>query len=378
MIYLDNASTTFPKPATVAAAMQRFLSEVGASPGRGAYAAAITTERIISDVRRVLTRMIGGDDPSRMIFTGSCTDSLNLAIHGVLREGDHVVTTTVEHNSVSRPLETLRQRGFITLTRVPFGADGRVDPDAVAAALQPNTRLVTLNHASNVTGAIQPAAAIGPVVRRHGAYLLLDAAQTAGLLNIDLDAWCVDLLAFPAHKEMLGPPGLGLLYVGPGVDIAPLRQGGTGGDSAHPVQPEDWPHRLETGTPNTVGIAGLQAALKELAPEATLARLRARCARLLKGLAGHERIHHVGGAGVDACVGTLSLTIDGLGVEDAAAILDESFGIAVRAGLHCAPYAHQTLGTFPDGTIRISPGPYTTETEIDRAIEALVEIAASV
>ncbi|HRX85207.1 MAG TPA: aminotransferase class V-fold PLP-dependent enzyme [Phycisphaerae bacterium] len=378
MIYLDNASTTYPKPGRVAAAMQAYLTQSGVSPGRGGYAAAVSAERMLADVRRRLTQLVRGDEPTRMIFAANGTDALNLAIHGVLRAGDHVVTTALEHNSVSRPLETLRRRGMITLTRVGFGADGVIDPGEIARAITPQTRLVALNHASNVTGAIQPAREVGAITARHDVLFLLDAAQTIGVIDIDISAWRVDLLAFPAHKELLGPPGVGALFVGPEVDIVPVRQGGTGGDSADPLQPPDWPSRLESGTPNTVGIAGLAAALHGLEPLKTLATVRACMAHFLDGVAEVPGIHRVGTAPVDRCVGTASVIIDGIGVEEAGAILDESFDIAVRAGLHCAPYAHRQYGTFPDGTIRVSPGPFTTPREIDAAVAAFRAIAEEV
>lgn len=376
MIYLDNASTTFPKPPEVLAAMQQYLGACGVSPGRGGYAAAMVAERLVSGVRRRLTQLVRGDEPARMVFTANGSDALNLAIHGVLRAGDHVVTTALEHNSVSRPLETLRRRGVITLTRVGFGADGMVDPDEIARAITPQTRLVALNHASNVTGAIQPAGEIGAIALRHEVLFLLDVAQTIGLLDIDVSGWRVDLLAFPVHKELLGPPGVGALFVGPDVDIVPVRQGGTGGNSADPLQPVEWPARLETGTPNTLGIAGLSGALSVLEPARALATVRARLGRFLEGIADIPRARRIGRADPGACVGTCSLLIDGLGADEVGAILDDSFGIAVRAGLHCAPYAHRQLGTFPDGTVRVSPGPFTTEAEIDAAVAAVRAIAA--
>ncbi|MCB9849600.1 MAG: aminotransferase class V-fold PLP-dependent enzyme [Phycisphaerales bacterium] len=377
MIYLDNASTTYPKPSTVLSAMERYMRECGVSPGRGGYSAANDAERMVADVRRKLTQLVSGSDPAHMVFTGSCTDALNLALHGVLREGDHVITTMLEHNSVSRPLETLRARGMITLTRVAFNSDGFIDPADIAAAITPQTRLIAVSHASNVIGTIQPVAEVGKIAAEHGAYYLLDAAQTVGVVDIDVAAWHVDLLAFPAHKELLGPPGLGALYVGSNVEIAAYRQGGTGADSAHPVQPDEWPAHLEAGTPNTVGIAGLAAALAALNPAKALAHIRTMLARFEEGVSEVERVRNVCPAPIDARVGTCALIIDGMDAEDVGAVLDESFDIAARAGLHCAPYTHRVLGTFPAGALRISPGPFTTAQEIDAAVNAIREVAAS-
>jgi cysteine desulfurase/selenocysteine lyase len=377
MIYLDNASTTFPKPPQVLAAMQTFMTECGVSPGRGGYAAARAADALVARVRRKLTGLIGGDDPARMVFAASCTDALNLAIHGVLRDGDHVVTTALEHNSVSRPLETLRARGCITLTRVGCGADGRIDPDDIAAAINPRTRLITLNHASNVTGAIQPVAAVGAIAAESEAYFLLDAAQTMGVLDIAMADWHVDLLAFPAHKELLGPPGVGGLYVGPRVAIDAYRQGGTGSDSIHPTQPDDWPFRLEAGTPNVVGLAGLDAALATIDPPATRARLQALTGRLTQALAALPAVRVRGMLDAADCVGVCALTLEGMAAEDVGAILDESYDIAARAGLHCAPYAHRALGTFPNGALRLSPGVYTTEAEIDQTVTAIAQLSDS-
>jgi cysteine desulfurase family protein len=377
MIYLDNASTSFPKAPGVADAIAAFLTEIGASPGRGGYAAAVASERIAEDVRRRLTRLVGGRHPERMIFTASCTDALNLAIRGVLREGDHVVTTLLEHNSVSRPLQALADAGFIVLSRVKFSAGGFVDPDDVAAALTPRTRLVAVTHASNVLGAIQPIAEIGRLLAEHDAYFLVDAAQSIGLLEIDVAAQHIDLLAFPTHKELLGPPGLGALYVAPHVDIEPWRLGGTGADSAAAHYPAEWPHRLEAGTLNMVGIAGLQAALEGLNPPAALVHVRAMMDRLLAGIADVPGVHLYGLTDPRRCVGALSLCLDPLPPEDLGAVLDASFGICVRSGLHCSPYTHRHIGTFPEGTVRVSPGPYTTAEEIDRFIEAIRELAGT-
>ena len=374
-VYLDNASTSWPKPQRVIDEMVRFMAEDGGSPGRAGYRQSVAAERIVRDVRVKLARLIHADDPNRIIHCLNGTDALNMALKGSLREGDHVICNQLDHNSVSRPLETLADRKFITLTRVPVAGDGCIDPDAVRKAITPTTRLVTTVHASNVTGIIQPLAEMGRIAREHDLLFLIDAAQTAGVVDIDVESMHIDLLAFPCHKSLLGPSGTGALFVGNRADLRPWREGGTGADSVYPTQPEEFPTRLEAGTPNTVGLAGLSAALDGLTPNQTLEHERLLLDRIIRGIEGCEKVRIIGGAQPSKRVGLLSLVIDGLAPVDAAAILDESFGIAVRAGLHCAPYAHRALGTFPDGTIRISPGWSTTESEIDQLTDALREIA---
>lgn len=376
-IYLDNASTSWPKPQRVAAEMARFLTEDAGSPGRAGHRMAVAAERVIREVRLKLARLIRADDPNRIALCLNGTDALNMAIKGVLREGDHVVCTVLDHNSVSRPLEALAAAGVITLTRLPIGDDGCVDPDAVRSAISPKTRLVSLIHASNVTGVIQPVAEIGRITREHETLLLVDAAQSIGVLDIDVNALFIDLLAFPGHKALLGPPGTGALYVGDRAKLRPWREGGTGADSVSPTQPTDYPTWLEAGTPNTVGLAGLNAALDDVNPARTLSHDRAMLSTLLEAIADTVGIHVVGGKGSNNRVGVLSLVIDGMSPIDAAAILDESFGIAVRPGLHCAPYTHRALGTFPHGTIRVSPGWATTAVDLEQLASALIEIAES-
>jgi len=429
MIYLDNAATSFPKPAEVTDAIARFLAESAANPGRGGHRMAVNAERMLDDARVKIARLINGADPSRVIFTLNCTDALNIAIKGVLPdERAHVVTTVLEHNSVSRPLQGLVDAGRIELTRVGCDGQGFVDPDDVRRALRPDTRLVVMTHASNVLGTIQDVAAVGAIVREHGALFCMDAAQSAGIVPIDVSALHADLVAFPGHKALLGPTGTGILYVGercppPGrklgsepifpargsesiVSLAgtekagsapdflagkmgsdpnfraahfrPWREGGTGGDSSSPTQPPIYPYYLEGGTPNTVGIAGLGAALDVVlarGPETTLAHERRLLERVLARLDGDERITVYGPRDTARRVGALSINIAGLDPNDAAAILDDGFAIAVRAGLHCAPYCHRALGTFPAGTLRISPGPFTTDDDIAALIDALDQVA---
>jgi cysteine desulfurase family protein len=354
--------------------MMRYLNEIGANPGRAGHRAATEAQSLIDAARRKLAALFGVDDAERIVFCLNCTDALNMAIKGTLAEGDHVVTTDLEHNSVSRPLRALAEANVIQVTSVPASADGYVDPDAVVAAIRPNTRLVVCTHASNVLGTIQPVEEIGRGARERGVWFLLDAAQTAGTVPISVEQLCVDMLAFPGHKSLLGPPGTGGLYVGPRVTIRPWREGGTGGDSTSPTQPIDMPFWLEAGTPNTVGIIGLGAALEVLDPAANLAHERAMLARLIAAAEEHPRIRVVGDSSANHRVGTISLVLTDLLPEEASAILDEAFAIATRGGLHCAPNTHRAVGTFPEGTLRVSPGPFTPPEDIDALTSALRKI----
>lgn len=380
LIYLDNASTTWPKPPAVAEAMRQFMAELGANPGRAGHRMAVAAEQMLDDLRSRLARWFDVGSLDRVIFTLNCTDATNIALKGVLRESDHVVATVLEHNSISRPLQAMADRGFIRLIRVGMTGDGFVDPSAIQSALTPRTRLVACTHCSNVLGTVQPIADVGRIARGHGALLLVDAAQSAGLLPIAMRQSRVDLLALAGHKSLLGPMGTGVLCVGERVEVAPWREGGTGGDSDYPVQPEEWPYHLEAGTPNAVGLAGLNAGLKELERlgiDRVLEHERSLARRLTEALGGRPRITLFGPADFTRRVGLVSLTIDGLDPQEAATILDQSFHVAVRSGLHCAPYLHRALGTHPAGTIRVSPGPFTTEAEIDHLANALRQLASA-
>ena len=384
--YLDNAATSWPKPDAVAQAISRFLATEAANPGRAGHRMAVAAERMLDRVRGQLTEFIGGTDPQRMILTMNCTDALNIAFKTMLRAGDHVITTMLEHNSVNRPLQTMADRGFITLTRVGFSPQyGVIDPDDVRKAIGPKTRLIALTHASNVLGTIQPAAEIGRIARAHGVKFLLDAAQTIGVVDIDVARDGIDWLAFPGHKSLLGPTGTGGLYVHSTVDLKELiafREGGTGGDSSNPVQPREMPYFLEGGTPNTVGVAGLEAGVQFVRnnhPAETLAHERHLVQQLADALTALPRVRGYGPAGAGAAdnrVGTICFNVEGLTPQEIGGILDESYGIAVRPGLHCSPYAHRVLGTFPDGTVRMSPGQFNTAADVAKLIGALRDITA--
>ncbi len=379
MIYLDNAATTFPKPATVWDAMDRFARNDAGNPGRSGHRFAAAAAAEVEGAREEVARVIGAPDPSRVALCLNATDALSMAFHGILRPGDHVVTSRMEHNSVVRPLNALARAGVITLDRVPNDATGVVDPDALAASLGPATRLVAITWASNAFGTIQAVDAIARAVKTHGALLLLDASQAVGSIPVDVARVPVDLLAFPGHKGLLGPMGTGALWVREGIEVDPWREGGTGGDSTNPFQPAEMPHRLEAGTPNAHGLAGLRAGCRwvlERGVAAIRTHEQALATRLLEGLRTAPGLAVQGPADADARTGAVSFTLAGFAPHEISSVLESAFGIAVRAGLHCAPEAHASLGTFPAGTVRASVGPSTSNADIDALIEALGALGA--
>jgi cysteine desulfurase/selenocysteine lyase len=379
MIYLDNAATSFPKPEAVYQALDRFARQSLANPGRAGHKMALAAERALDDARHLLNQFFHGEGPERFVFTLNCTDALNMAFKGVLADGDHVVTSDLEHNSVSRPLRGLELAGRITLTRLRADAGGTLDPDAVRRAITPRTRLLALTHASNVLGTVQPVAEFGRIAREHDLLFLMDAAQTAGVVPIDVQALNIDLLALPGHKSLLGPTGTGALYVGPRAKVRAWREGGTGGDSSSETQPREFPYFLEGGTPNVLGVAGLAAGVKYV-EEQGLEKIHAhetalteRLWRRLDEIGGYEVFGH---RDMGRRVGTISFRSEALPAAEIGGILDQAFEVAVRPGLHCAPYIHRALGTFPDGTVRVSPGPFNTTDDIDQLAQALAEIVS--
>jgi cysteine desulfurase/selenocysteine lyase len=381
MIYLDNAATSFPKPEPVYQALDHFARTTLANPGRSGHRMALASERVLDDTRHALNQFFRGESPDRWIFTLNCTDALNMAIKGTVNPGDHVITSDLEHNSISRPLRALEKAGTITLTRVASDG-GYLDPEAIRAAITPKTRLVAITHAANVLGTVQPIEAIAAIVREAGALFLVDAAQSAGVMPIDLKATPIDFLAFPGHKALYGPTGTGALYVGPRAKPRAWREGGTGGDSKTETQPEIMPYYLEGGTPNVLGIAGLLAGIRWVVEQGPEQLRRHEVGLLQRVVDWAETADGWDIAGTwDAVrhVGALSLVVpDGLTAQDLSSILDTSFEIAVRPGLHCSPYIHQRLGSFPDGTLRLSPGPFSTEEHITTFLNALTEISAGV
>ncbi len=383
MIYLDNAATSFPKPEPVYQALDQFARTSLANPGRAGHRMAVGAERVLDAARHALNQFFHGAAPERWIFTLNCTDGLNLAIKGVIRPGDHVITTDLEHNSVSRPLAALLRAGEITLSRIA-SENGYVDPDAIKKAITPKTTLVAMTHASNVLGTVQPIAEIATIVSETKALLLVDAAQSAGVVPIDLGATAIDMLAFPGHKALYGPTGTGALYIGPRTDgkLRPWREGGTGGDSSSVTQPTSLPYFLEGGTPNVLGVAGLAAGIAWVAahePDSLRRHEVDLLQQVVDWALASDGWRIAGRWHQDTHVGALSLiTPEGLAPQDIGAILDTSFDIAVRPGLHCAPFIHRAIGTFPDGTLRLSPGPFTTRDDIAFFVTALSEISAGV
>jgi len=382
VIYSDHAATSFPKPPGVARAMNRHLDLLAVNPGRSGFDLALEAAAEVDRLRADLGRFFGNPaaDPDRTVFTLNATSALNLAIGGLCRPGDHVVTTVLEHNSVLRPLHMLARTGLITFDLVPCDAAGFVDPAAVEARMSPQTRLVILNHASNVLGTIQPAAEVGEACRRRGITFLLDAAQTAGVLPVDMAALNVDALAFTGHKGLQGPTGTGGLVLGPGCEPRATVFGGTGVRSAEPAQPDLLPYRLEAGTQNAVGLAGLAAGLAwviERGQETILAHERRLTRRFVAGCRGLPGVTvHGHQAGTEERhLAVVSVTLEGMDPEKAGMFLDQDAEIAVRTGLQCAPLAHEALGTAPEGTIRFSFGPGNTIEEIDAALAALAALA---
>ncbi|HEX6984904.1 MAG TPA: aminotransferase class V-fold PLP-dependent enzyme, partial [Planctomycetaceae bacterium] len=352
-IYLDNAATSFPKPDAVYAAVDDYNRRLGSAAGRGAYGSAVEAAEIVRRCRLNLARLFNAEGPDRFAFASNGTDALNVALHGLLRPGDHVVTTAAEHNSVLRPLRALADRG-VTVTVVDCDEAGRVAPDAVRAAVRPETRLVAVTFASNVTGAVQPVADVAGIAKAAGALVLVDAAQAAGHVPIDLAALPIDLLATSGHKGLLGPLGTGVLYVRPGVEerLEPFRQGGTGTSSEDDRHPAAMPDRLEAGNLNMPGLAGLEAATGWLLDRGVAALRRHEqemTGRLLDGLRDIPGVTLYGPASAGDRVGVVSLTADGWTPHDLAAVLDAEFGVEARAGLHCAPRVHRRLGTADGG-----------------------------
>ncbi len=378
MIYFDNAATSWPKPPAVRAALNEYFGEAGGNPGRSGHRMSVAATRIVENAREMLAELFHARDASRIVFGHNATHALNLALYGVLRPGDHVVTTSIEHNSVMRPLRHLEKSG-VGLTVVACAPDGTLDLDDVRRALRPGTRLLVTTHGSNVAGTLSPIGTLAAIARDNGVLHLVDAAQTAGAIPIDVQEMDLDLLAFTGHKGLLGPTGTGGLYVRESVALAPLIRGGTGSDSAHETQPEFMPDVFESGTLNVAGIAGLAAGvhfLSEIGIEAVQVHERKLVAQFLVGASEIAGITlHGPGDAAPRC-GVVSFNVAGAMPSEVGLLLDESFGIMARTGLHCAPAAHRTLGTFPTGTVRFSFGWFNTPAEVEAALKALREIAA--
>ena len=380
MVYLDNSATSYPKPETVYVFMDRFYRKSGVNPGRSGYDLCMEAGELLDATRRLLTRFFNGRDSNRLCFCYNATDALNLIIFGMLREGDHAVTTTLEHNSVLRPLFHLSRHGGVDVDYVPFDGAGFVDPDEIRRRFRPNTRLVIINHGSNVIGTVQPIKEIGRRCREAGVPFAIDASQTAGQVPLDLQDAQVDVLAFTGHKSLFGPTGIGGLYVGENITIRQTRAGGTGVRSAERFHPEDYPYRLEYGTPNILGTAGLNAGVTWVMERGipSIAAHEMRLAAMLRdGLKGVDRVIPYFQEDLANHLPVLSFNIDGLEALDTGTLLDVDHNIACRTGLHCAPLVHEQIGTAKiKGSVRFSIGPFNTETDIRTAVEAVGAIAS--
>jgi cysteine desulfurase family protein len=378
-VYLDNAATTFPKPPEVIQFMCDFYQTRGVNPGRTGFDLALEAEETLADARRTLTAFFGGSDPNRLVFSYNVTDALNLLISSVLKPGDHAITTCLEHNSVLRPLYMHRERG-VEVDFVPFDNHGYVNAEDVASRIRPNTKLVVMNHGSNVIGTIQPVAEVGRICREHGVLFAIDAAQTAGLVPIDVVSMHLDVVCFTGHKSLFGPSGTGGMYICEHIDLYPCRAGGTGVMSALKHQPEAYPWRMEFGTVNTMGVAGLLAAQKWIAGRGGVGAIYEQEMRHARRL--HEGLSAIDGVTLYCAdlerdhLPVFVFNIEGLPAEQAGTFLDVEHDVIARTGLHCAPLVHEGIGTFAeDGTVRFSPGVFTTDDEIESAIEAVAETA---
>lgn len=379
ILYFDNAATSWPKPEATVRAVDSCLREMGGSPGRSGHSLSIDAGRVIFNAREALAGLLGIDDPLRIVLTKNATEALNIAVVGLLKPGDHVITSSMEHNSVMRPLRAMEANG-VELTVIPCSAAGELDPGAVVLAIKKNTKAIFLTHASNVTGTIIPVADIGRIAREHGLVFCVDAAQTAGALPIDIGAMDIDLLAFTGHKSLFGPQGTGGLYIRKDLEqfISPLMRGGTGSRSEYEEQPNFMPDKFESGTPNTSGYAGLTAGIDFIlsqglntinAYEKSLTKL------FLQGIGAVDKVTIYGRKDASRRIAVVSFNIQGIDPAKAALELDERFGIMSRSGIHCAPSAHKTIGTFPVGTVRFSFSYFNTVEEINQAVDAVRSLA---
>ena len=381
VIYLDHAATSWPKPNSVLEAMQHSMLEEAANPGRGGHRMAIAAGRVLMRTRMELARLFGISNPSDIAFMPNTTTALNQAIKGLLRPGDHVIATMIEHNSVRRPLEYMRQKHGVQVDYVQVDETGQIDLLQLKSLCRANTRLIVCNHSSNLLGNVLPLTDIAEIARSRGAFFLVDAAQSAGVMDIDVGASGIDMLAFPGHKGLLGPQGTGGLYIHPSIDLVPLIHGGTGSQSEEANQPSVRPDRYESGTPNTVGIAGLGAGVRYVRSEGPAAIGRREwelTQSLMEQLSSVEGLRLLGPQLGEPRTGIVSFTLKGMDSAEIAFRLDRDYGIAVRAGYHCTPLAHHSANTSISGAVRSSFGCTTTPDDIEALIIAMRDIAASV
>ena len=373
-IYLDNAATSFPKPKEVADAVYDFMINNGTSSGRGSYKKAMQSDYIVYECRKLIGNLFNFDDPKKVVFTSNVTDSLNIAIRGILKENDHVITSSLEHNAVWRCLKTLEKDINIKIDTVECSKDGITNPEDIKKYIRKDTALIVFTQASNVLGTIQPIKEIGKIARENKIVFLVDAAQSAGAMKIDIKEDNIDILAFTGHKSLLAPMGTGGLIINTDIDIKPLKAGGTGGDSAYESQPDYYPNHLETGTSNVSGIAGLRAAIKFLNREG-IDNIHNKEKELTKyALQRLETVKDIEIYGPKDCekiLSVISFNIKNKRPEDISTILDQKYDIMLRAGLHCAPTAHSVINTKDRGSLRIGIGYFNTKDDIDKLVEAL-------
>lgn len=379
IIYFDNAATSWPKPPEVNAAMQKYMRKIGANPGRSGHRLSVDAARIIYNAREKLAQLFNVSDPLQIVLTKNATEALNIAILGFLKPNDHVITSSLEHNSVMRPLRAVEARG-VGLTVIPCEKSGLIDPAQISGAIKINTKAIFMTHASNVTGTVMPVADIGRIARQHGLFFCVDAAQTAGSYPIDVAAMNIDLLAFTGHKSLFGPSGTGGLYIREGLEkkIEPICLGGTGSRSEVEEQPDFMPDRYEAGTPNTVGIAGLYAGVDFVLSEG-VDHIQSKETSLVKtfieGVSNLPGIIIYGPALTERRIPVVSFNIAGIDPAAIALELDERFKIMSRSGIHCAPSAHKTIGTYPMGTVRFSFSYFNTQEQILKVVEAIKKIS---
>jgi cysteine desulfurase family protein len=379
MIYLDNAATTYPKPSSVYKNVMKAMKEYGANPGRGSHAMAIKGAKVIYETRELLAELFNLDDPMKVIFTFNATDSLNIAIKGILNNGDHVVTTEMEHNSVLRPIKELEKYG-IENTIVKCSKDGTVNLNHIENAIKDNTKLIVTTHVSNLTGTIFPIKEIGNISKKHRLLYLVDASQSAGVLDIDLKSFNIDFLAAPGHKGLLGPQGTGILLINNDIELKQLKEGGTGSQSNSFEQPNFYPDKLEAGTHNLPGIAGLNSGVKYILNKGTKSIYSHEKYLLdifIKELRKNAKIIIYGPESIEDRIGVVPINIQGIDSSEVANILDGKYNVAVRPGLHCAPLAHKAIGTEKLGAVRFSVGPFNKESDIMAAVKALNEITGA-
>jgi cysteine desulfurase family protein len=380
IIYLDNAATVYPKPPEILDAVLDLYKRFGVNPGRSGYDLCLIGGDLVQTTREELTRFFGGTDPDRLSFAYNASDALNILIRGLVDPADHVISTTVEHNSVIRPLNHLRRDHGVAVDYVPTASEGRVDPHDIAKHIRPETKLVIVNHGSNVIGTIQPVAEIGRICREREIRFIVDTAQTAGVIPIDVEEMNIDALAFTGHKSMLAPTGIGGSYVAEGIEVKHTRAGGTGVRSAHPYHLDEYPYRLEVGTPNVLGIIGLHEAQRYIAERGVDEIYRHEMelfSTLQQGLDELDEVTLHGTKQLSDRLPVLSFTVEGWDPADVGILLDGDHNVACRTGLQCAPLIHDQMGTSPRGTVRLSVGPMNTAADVEAAIHGVRAIAAA-